>query len=236
MSINCCKSYVGKQIIGLLPGDGEPPVEQKCLYIGSWTYEGMGPYSPTYITPPNGPEIIPAPNILIYNIGINAYANGYDAFGFFPVQFYAQIWTVATSQPVGWKGKFIDTFFGIDTLVDINWSEPQCDSSLWDTPTCWIVSGTYDTSVQPELYLQLLEIPNLNAYGPNNYALNIFSSQFKNFLYGIFGSNAQVTILTDGISNWSIELLYIPAFLAPSNIEVQNASTFDSQTFGQISC
>lgn len=54
MSIDCCKSYVGKQIIGLLPGGGEPVttclfttgevIDQNCLGFSdpAWDFNGFG--------------------------------------------------------------------------------------------------------------------------------------------------------------------------------------------------
>ncbi len=33
MNIDCCKSYVGKQIIGLLPDGGGTPPQTRCLYV-----------------------------------------------------------------------------------------------------------------------------------------------------------------------------------------------------------
>lgn len=50
MSIDCCKSYVGKQIIGLLPdGGGTPPTT--CLYKSDIIQDNTGPncfLDPTY--------------------------------------------------------------------------------------------------------------------------------------------------------------------------------------------
>lgn len=43
MNIDCCKSYVGKQVIGLLPDGGGTPPEPKCVYFGFVDF-----YSETY--------------------------------------------------------------------------------------------------------------------------------------------------------------------------------------------
>ena len=41
MNIDCCKSYIGKQIIGLLPGEGS----EECLYVGFFDLNGGGSLS-----------------------------------------------------------------------------------------------------------------------------------------------------------------------------------------------
>lgn len=37
MNIDCCKSYVGKQVIGLLPSEGGEPPEAPCFYFGEYS-------------------------------------------------------------------------------------------------------------------------------------------------------------------------------------------------------
>jgi hypothetical protein len=43
MNIDCCKSYVGKQIIGLLPNDGGTPPPSPCLYVAFVDFGSLQP-------------------------------------------------------------------------------------------------------------------------------------------------------------------------------------------------
>lgn len=95
MNIDCCKSYIGKQIIGLLPGEGS----EECLYVGYIDLKGGGSLN-DYTLDDNT------------TILTNAYGDGYlrtlmqsqqgDVYGVFydPVNFIAQgvyVYYVGTS-------------------------------------------------------------------------------------------------------------------------------------------
>jgi hypothetical protein len=205
MSIDCCKSYVGKQIIGLLPSGGS--TGQKCLWLGTvddrvYSYEIVNPsasWSGDYWE--NG---VAGQGVYQSDMGVFGSVNSYEPTAVF-------IWSLEDSgtAPVGWTGNGLP----------IDWSNEYCDIST----DCYRTQGTFDPTSGvfyiSELILANGFALNFSANGLDSY--NINDPIIIDYLQGIFGGQASITIdlnFTAGTFSIVINNSYVS--LAPSGISL----------------
>ena len=190
MSIDCCKSFVGKQIIGLLPsGTGKPP-ENLCIYYSNFNYgTGFGglnfnidntyyPYAPN-----------------IYEIGTSIQTDYQTQTGGFSLtgtglNLYA--WTVENSLPLNWQfqdelGLFQPMFF----------SELTCDLRT----VCYEVDIPQSGAAITQFLLNG-DVP-FNAMDVGQYAgLSTNDPFFPIMLQSVFGGQATITVIDNGTSTY----------------------------------
>lgn len=186
MSIDCCKSYVGKQIIGLLPsGGGNPPVEPKCLYYGTNGAPNLG------VSCGNTWEIdnnIIAGTTFEWEIGTAL--QGYDTdSGGFTVNYYlnsTKVWIVQPTLPTNWQ-----VFYGCDfNYYPVTFDLLSCDL----TKKCYKTSFTGVGLILDYIQFKFgssTEIATLSGF-------TTIDTQFVQILQGLFGGNAFVTVFDDG--------------------------------------
>ena len=190
MSIDCCKSYVGKQIIGLLPnGGGNLPVEPKCLYYGT----NNAPFGSSGCG--NTWEI--DNNIIAYTSfewEIGTALQGYDSeSGGFTASYSlgsTKVWIVQPTLPTNWQ-----VFYG----CDFNYYPVT-----FDLLSCDVTQKCYKTSFTGVGLL--LDYIQFKFGSSTDFAtLSGFSTsdpQFVQILQGLFGGNAIVTVFDDGIATF----------------------------------
>ena len=209
MSIDCCKSYVGKQIIGLLPSGGASPVAPKCLYYGNTFVQSSGwsqfiaDIDNTYF--PSTSEI--------YDIGrsiqttYQPFAGGFSQDG---LGSNIYLWSLE-NDPITSTWQVLNNddsnFYLVDMIL------LTCDV----TKTCFSVDIPVGGGILFDFVLNG-EAPFSNL-SVNPSGLNTDSISFPNFLQSIFGGQANITVVDNGSSCY-IEIDGCYNAIYPKNINV----------------
>lgn len=208
MSIDCCKSYVGKQIIGLLPSGG---ASNKCIWFGtvddkttslefqnpsaSWTgnywvngVDGQTNYQP--------------------DLGVFSSVSGLEPLAFI-------VWSLEDEgvPPVGWTGNGIP----------VTWERYECDTSKG----CYKTQGVFTTG-STSLYVTEISLAsgytlNLTANGLDAYTID--DPVILTYLQGIFGGDAIITVNVNyAAGTYSIEIDNVYNINAPVSFNLFDGS------------
>ena len=221
MSIDCCKSYVGKQIIGLLPSNGSQPPAQKCLYY-ALTSNCNGPFQ-GFLLEIDG-SIYPNAST-IYEVGTSIQsvyqldAGGYMYNGFGND---IKLWSLE-NNPItsNWK------IFNYDTLdfEPVSFALMTCDLKQ----RCWEVDIPDSGSI-----LQFIlngEYPFDNQEVITGTGLTTSDPAFPVYLQSLFGGQAIITVNDNGSSCYiKIENCYDA--IRPKSISVN----FINYGFTEVDC
>lgn len=208
MSIDCCKSYVGKQIIGLLPSGGDTPVAPKCLYYGQTFNQNSGWSSFSLdidgtIFPSAGfPQQIGTSIQNEYQMNAGGYAPNFSG---------NDIWLWSLEDDP------IQTSWQIFNNDDFNWY--PVDMSLL---TCDLTLDTYCVDI-PIGSGNVLNITLTGVAPFNNQVISpSFTTddpEFVILLQSIFGGQAAITVIDNGGSCY-IEIAKCYQAIAPKSINV----------------
>jgi len=207
MNIDCCKSYVGKQIIGLAPG-GEPAL---CLYstgqqvdsnctgfnsaFGDWTWGG-------FVNDPNG-----------YANSVGAYyvVDGYGScFPFYTdIESSIQFYYIGTTPPPN----FVVNSPGGD--YDVAWNlNLACSFGCIQTPSTRYFNSPYGWINIPTL---LIFDCNPILYGvPLDWSNPVDVQNTLNGVIGTYQTGASCQVIDDGGGFYTIrfnDVYYNPAYL-----------------------
>ena len=208
MSIDCCKSYVGKQIIGLLPsgGSSKPP---DCLYFGTNSAPNIGvncgdswDIDNTYF------PIVPSQ----YEIGISLQQQyQLESGGFCSPNYFLSntiVWTRAISVPTNWN-----VLYGCDfNIYPVTFDLITCDL----TTTCY-KANLFGVG----LFLDYMTI----QFGTSTYNVQMggFTTSdpgFITILQGTFGGNAIISVNDDGVKTY-IEINNAYTQISPISLTTQ---------------
>lgn len=223
MSIKCCKSYVGKEIIGLLPGAGSTPVSPKCLYYAEtsnissgWNGFNLdidGTYFPSCS--------------FAYEIGTsiqtayNAESGGYGVAG---LGQNIKLWSLE-SDPITTTWQILNfddfNFYQVDMFplscdlttncyqVDIN----QSGAAILDL----VLAGNYFGSI-------------VDTWSTNSIGMTTSDPQFVTLLQSIFGGQAIITVNDNGTSTF-IQIDNCYEAIHPKTITLQGGTGTTSYNF-----
>lgn len=214
MNIDCCKSYVGKQIIGLAPGGSVTPPAQKCFYLGYLDTAGIATtdmYFDAALTQPMFINNI-GDGTLRYNMQI---LNGELFFPLFDPNSFIQ-----TGMHIFYEGTSatpIDIYYFGGLLNTINFTKVT-DLGLTCNPIqCFTL--TYDnTYTKLENLFFVTPLVTASLYMPNNPPFNAYidlnnitsMTLLLKELYGnsvnytyVDNGNGTSTITIDKMLNWS---------------------------------
>jgi len=213
MSIDCCKSYVGKQIIGLLPsGPGPEPPADKCLFYTNYSNITSGWSG--FLLDIDGLYFPSAGGYWEIGTGIQT-AYQADAGGWALGGLGSNIWNWSLeNNPIqsSWQSLNYDTF---------NW-----DPLTFDLLTCDLTQSCYEVDVPyPSGLGSVNNFVLQGAYPFNNMdvgpsgGLLITDAYFLNLMQSVFGGQATITI-TDTGSSYYIQALNCYTAIAPKSITV----------------
>lgn len=187
MSIKCCKSYVGKEIIGLLPGAGSTPVAPKCLYYAETFNISFGWSGFTLDIDGN-----PIGAGLPYEIGTSiqsAYNNEAGGYARNGQGNAINLWSLE-NDPIDTTWQILNyddfNFYPVDML------QLSCDL----TTNCYYVDIAESNPSILDLYLEGNYIGSpVNSWTTGNSGFNTSDPQFITFLQSIFGGQAIITLV-----------------------------------------
>jgi hypothetical protein len=177
MSIDCCKSYVGKQIIGLLPGGST----QECLYyyapnvqVYGWTIDGI---------------------IVDDQISIN---NALSSYGYY-YQYYLTLDYAESRLSLTYIGNEPPTYIPI--ILDSNG-----DPVTWYLTNCCTkvcLKQTYNANQYYYLQTGYGWVAEIGDYISDWDPLNLFMPQL---IQGLYGLDATYSAIDNGDGTWDITI------------------------------
>jgi len=209
MNIDCCKSYVGKQIIGLLPNESSPTV---CLWstgqiydftcsgfstaIGDWSWNG-------FVNDPNG---------YANSIGGHYVVDGYGGCPPFytDIENAIQFYYVGTTPPPDLTVTDLD-----NNSTIYPWLQSACSFGCVQTPSIRLLNSPYGWLNMSGLLIT--ESNPLNYGVPFDFA---YPLDVQNTLNGIIASYQQTgscELIDDGGGFYTIkfkDVYYNPTFLS----------------------
>lgn len=224
MSINCCKSYVGKEIIGLLPSSGASPVAPKCLYYAE-TFNNSSGWS-GFALDIDGNGISAG---LGYEIGTsiqsgyNTEAGGYAVSG---IGQNIKLWSLENDP--------IDTTWQILNFNDFNYYPVDMLPLSCDlTTNCYSV----DINLSGATILDLVLAGNymgspVDSWNTNSMGFTTNDPNLVTLLQSIFGGQAIITVNDNGGSTF-IQVDNCYEAIHPKSIQLQAGQgtvTYNFQT------
>lgn len=218
MSIKCCKSYVGKEIIGLLPGGGGSPVAPKCLYyaefgnidigFGGLLLDIDGLYFPSTGTS--------------YEFGTSIQSTYQLDAGSWPTNITGQnikVWSLE-NDPITSVWQSFN--FSTSNFDPITMNLLSCDL----TTKCYYVDIAESDPPVINLYLAG-NFPGspVNGWVTGNSGFNTADPQFSTWLQSIFGGKASITIVSNPGSTY-IEITDCYEAIHPKVIETSTGGFY----------